>query len=138
MMETAARGQANAVRIGANAEAERQTIEAQGTADSEIIRAKGNAQAAEVEAEGAKKAEMLRADGEASGIEAIAKSISTSGGQNAMAQRIAELYVTQLGDMAKHSNMMIVPDRPNDVSGVVATALSMAQSVTASSASVGQ
>merc|ERR1711939_283479 len=138
MMETAARGQANAVRIGANAEAERQTIEAQGTADSEIIRAKGKAQAAEVEAEGAKQAEMLRADGEASGIEAIAKSISTSGGQNAMAQRIAELYVTQLGDMAKHSNMMIVPDRPNDVSGVVATALSMAQSVTASNSSVGQ
>ena len=138
MMETAARGQANAVRIGANAEAERSTIEAQGTADSDIIRAKGNAQAAEVEAEGAKKAEMLRADGEASGIEAIAKSISTTGGQNAMAQRIAELYVTQLGDMAKHSNMMIVPDRPNDVSGVVATALSIAQSITASSASVGQ
>merc|ERR1711939_595705 len=102
------------------------------------IRAKGNAQAAEVEAEGAKQAEMLRADGEAASIEAIAKSISTNSGQNAMAQRIAELYVTQLGDMAKNSNMMIVPDRPNDVSGVVATALSMAQSVTASNSSVGQ
>ena len=31
----------------------------------------------------------------------------------------------ELAEMAKHSNMMIVPDRPNDLSAVVATAMGL-------------
>ena len=46
-----------------------------------------------------------------------------------MSQRIAEQYVGQLGLMARESNMIIVPDKPNDLSGVVATALSIGDSI---------
>ena len=43
----------------------------------------------------------------------------------AMVQRLAEKYVGELAEMAKNSNMMIVPDRPNDLSAVVATAMGL-------------
>lgn len=116
--ETVARGNANSVKIQAEADQL-----------AEIIRAKGKAQSLEVEAEGAKRAEILRAEGEAAGINSIATAISTQGGQMAMTQRIAETYVMQLGEMSKNANMLIVPDKPNDISGVVATAMSISQAV---------
>jgi hypothetical protein len=40
-----------------------------------------------------------------------------------MVQRLAEKYVGELSEMAKHSNLVIVPDKPNDLSGVLTTAL---------------
>ena len=42
-----------------------------------------------------------------------------------MVQRLADKYVSELAEMAKQSNLVIVPDRPNDISGVVATAMGM-------------
>ena len=42
-----------------------------------------------------------------------------------MTQRLADKYVSELAEMAKQSNLVIVPDRPNDISGVVATAMGM-------------
>merc|ERR1711924_565676 len=47
------------------------------------------------------------------------------GGKDAMVQRLSDKYVSELAEMAKQSNMVIVPDRPNDVSGVVATAMGL-------------
>ena len=40
-----------------------------------------------------------------------------------MVQQLAEKYVGELAEMAKQSKLVIVPDRPNDVSGVLATAM---------------
>lgn len=116
--ETAARGQANAQRITAEAAAEAQLIEAKGSSESARIRA-----------EGAKSAEVLRAEGEAEGIRIIGEAAQSTSGKEAMTQRIAEQYISQLADMAKSSKMMIVPDRPNDVASVVATALGLSQAM---------
>ena len=59
------------------------------------------------------------------------------GGQQAMVQRLAERYVGELAEMAKHAQLVIVPDKPNDISGVLATALSVyGQAQTAASAGV--
>merc|ERR1719230_2513364 len=77
--ETAARGQANARRIQADADAE--LIKAQGLADAERVRAEGD-----------KAAMQLRAQGEADGIRSIADAVSQKGGSDAMTQRIAEQY----------------------------------------------
>lgn len=134
--ETAARGTANAVRISAEAEAERARIESQGRADSEIIRSRALAESERIKAETDKTAEILRGEGTAEatrlhatatsdGLRSVAKAIEAPGGQAAMVQRLAEQYVVQLPEMAKASKMMIVPDKPNDVNGVLATALSM-------------
>eukprot|EP00316_Scyphosphaera_apsteinii_P000988 CAMPEP_0119315806 /NCGR_PEP_ID=MMETSP1333-20130426/37246_1 /TAXON_ID=418940 /ORGANISM="Scyphosphaera apsteinii, Strain RCC1455" /LENGTH=521 /DNA_ID=CAMNT_0007321273 /DNA_START=39 /DNA_END=1604 /DNA_ORIENTATION=+ len=105
--ETAARGKANAVRIAAEAEAARVTIEAKGIADAEIIKAEAQAQ----------------------GVRAVAAAVQSDGGHHAMGQRVAEMYVGQLAEMAKHSKMMIVPDKPNDIAGVLSTAFGISETV---------
>merc|ERR1719230_397092 len=125
--ETAARGRANAIKIEAEASADTQRIAAKSEADAELIRAQGLADADRVRAEGTKTALTLKA--EAEGIKALAAAIQSEGGNAAMTQRIAEQYVTNLGLMARESNLVIVPDKPNDVSGVVATALSVGDSI---------
>ena len=53
-----------------------------------------------------------------------------------MVQRLAEKYVAELAEMAKQSNMVIVPDRPNDLAGVVATAMGMYANVKEQAATV--
>ena len=69
----------------------------------------------------------LASTGSSSGAAAVAE----PGGQEAMVQRLAEKYVSELAEMAKHSNVMIVPDRPNDLSAVVGTAMGLHGELTA-------
>jgi len=38
-------------------------------------------------------------------------------------------YVSNLSTMSQNSNMIIVPDKPNDIAGVVATALSIGNTI---------
>jgi len=59
----------------------------------------------------------------------IAAVVDTPGGSAAMVQHLAEQYVIQLPEMAKNTKMIIVPDKPNDVSGVVSTALSLTSGI---------
>jgi len=138
--ETAARGTANALRISAEAQAEKERIESQGAADAAIIQARAAAESTRIKAESDKQAEILVGEGAAQrtrlhatatseGLDIVGKSVDQPGGHQAMIQRLAEQYITELPAMAKHSKMMIVPDKPTDVSGVVATALSMTQAI---------
>merc|ERR1712039_615948 len=85
--ETAARGTANAVRISAEAQAEKSRIESQGNADSEIIRARADGEAVRIKAESDKQA--------------VGRVVEQPGGREAMVQRLAEQYVTELPEMAK-------------------------------------
>lgn len=94
------------------------------------MRAQGEAEAARVEAAGQKAAELLRSEGEAGGIRSIAEALGGPGGDRAMAQRLGASYVTQLGAMAQNSKLVIVPDKPNDVSGVLTTALGLSSEIT--------
>lgn len=128
--ETAARGKANAIRISAEAEAQRMKIEAQGDADAAVVRAQGRGEAYRVEAAGSKAAELLRSEGEAGGIRSIAEALSGPGGDKAMSQRLGASYVSQMGQMAQQSKLVIVPDKPNDVSGVLTTALGLSSEIT--------
>jgi regulator of protease activity HflC (stomatin/prohibitin superfamily) len=134
--ETQARGNANALRIKAEAEAQRLTIAARGVADAQTIGAKAIGESLVIKAESDKEADIFQGEGEAQrtllhakatsdGLKAISNVVSKPGGKKAMMQRIAEQYVTELPEMAKACKMMIVPDKPTDVSGVVSTALSM-------------
>merc|ERR1712139_448138 len=109
-------------------------------ADSDIIQAQAEGEAVRIQAEAEKRSEILRGEGAAertrlhaeatsAGLEAVGRVVEQPGGREAMVQRLAEQYVTELPEMAKASKMMIVPDKPTDVSGVVATALSMTQAI---------
>merc|ERR1712139_425690 len=138
--ETQARGAANATRISAEAEAEQSRISSQGASDAAIIKARAHAEAVQIKAEAHKCAEILRGEGlaescrlhataTADGLRSVATAIEQPGGQSAMVQKLAEQYVSEMPEMAKNSKMMIVPGNPTDVSGVVATALSMTSAI---------
>merc|ERR1719269_258281 len=77
------------------------------------------------------EAEKLRAEGRAEGLKAVSDALTASGGEQAMVQNIAEKYIASLSTMANTANMIIVPDKPNDVSGVVTTALALGKQVAA-------
>jgi len=104
--ETAARGQAAAQMIAATADA-----------DAMLLRA-----------EGMKAAAIKKAEGEAEGIKKISDALSSETGASAAQQRLAEQYISQYADMSKNANTIIVPDKPNDISGVLATAMAVGKS----------
>ena len=101
----------------------------------------------------------INAEATADGLRAVGHAIDEPGGRDAVTQRIAEKYVSELAEsecscprptsnalapgpppmplpklkhkpsfrvaVAKQSNMVIVPDRPNDISAVIATAMAV-------------
>merc|ERR1712224_591889 len=82
-----------------------------------------------IEAKGVGEAEVIQAQAHADGIRAVSEAIQAQGGKDAMGQRIAEMYISQMSEMAKHSKMMIVPEAPTDVSGVITSAFGLAGAV---------
>ena len=62
----------------------------------------------------------MLAEATATGIERIAISIQSPGGQDAVSLRIAEQYVQQFGHLAKANNTMILPSNLSDIGGTVA------------------
>jgi len=103
--------------------------QAQGEAESIRLRATAQAEEIKLLAEANAASTRMAAEATADGLRAIASAVAEPGGQDAMVQRLAERYVEELAEMAKASNMVIVPDRPNDLAGVVATAMGMYDNV---------
>merc|ERR1719379_2106779 len=99
--------------------------QSEGERQGAINQAQGEAESIRLLAEANAASTRLAAQATADGLKAIAAAVAQPGGHDAMVQRLAEKYVGELAEMAKHSNMMIVPDKPNDLSGVVATALGL-------------
>ncbi|MEZ5353534.1 MAG: stomatin-like protein [Bryobacteraceae bacterium] len=77
------------------------------------------------EAEGEAAAIMSVADATAEGIRRVAAAIDAPGGFQAVQLRVAEQYIEQFGNLAKANNTMIVPTNLSDISGVLATAMSV-------------
>jgi len=61
----------------------------------------------------------------AEGIRQVAIAIETPGGTNAVRLRVAEQYVTQLGQLAKGSTNLILPANVADVGAMVALAMNV-------------
>lgn len=72
------------------------------------------------EAEGKAREIELLAIATAQGIRQIADAIMQPGGKDAVNLRIAEQYVIQFGNLAKHNNTMIIPSNLSDIGGTVA------------------
>ena len=106
-------------------EGKRQSMinEAHGDAESVQLNAAAQANTIKMLAEANAEATRLAAAATADGLRAIGAAVAEPGGHDAMVQRLAEKYVAELAEMAKHSKMVIVPDSPNNLSGVVATAM---------------
>jgi hypothetical protein len=59
----------------------------------------------------------------AEGIRRVADAIRTDGGIEAVQLRVAEQYVEQFGNLARHTNAVVVPANVSDVAGMIATAM---------------
>jgi len=75
------------------------------------------------EAEGQASAIMSVAHATAEGIRKVAESIGVPGGFEAVQLRVAEKYIEQFGELAKHGNSLIVPANLSDVSSMITLAL---------------
>merc|ERR1711998_337125 len=101
---------------------------ARGQAAAQMIAATADADAMLLRAEGMKAAAIKKAEGEAAGIKKISDALSSEAGASAAQQRLAEQYISQYAEMSKNANTIIVPDKPNDISGVLATAMTIGKS----------
>jgi regulator of protease activity HflC (stomatin/prohibitin superfamily) len=134
---------------GAVVEAMHRQVTAERSKRAEILESEGQRQSAINIAEGKKQSVILAsealkaervniADGEAEairlkamataqGIEAVAKSITEgkSGAQSAMSLNVAEKYVDAFGKLAKEGTAVVVPGNVGDISGMIASGLSV-------------
>ncbi len=77
------------------------------------------------EAEGQAAEIRLVAEATAEGIRQVAEALQTSGGGVAANLRVAEKFIVEWGKLAKENNTMIIPANMGDLSGMVATAMSV-------------
>ena len=116
--------------------------QSEGDRESEINRARGMAEATRLRAQAEADQIRFMAEAEADktrlaaqaagdGIRCIAEAIQKPGGQSAVTQRLAEMYISSIPEIAKQARLVVVPDKPNDVGGMVATAMSIAKAVDA-------
>ncbi|HSP15073.1 MAG TPA: stomatin-like protein [Thermoanaerobaculia bacterium] len=95
---------------------------AEGEKQQTIKKSEAKKQQAINEAEGQAAAILSVAEATAEGIKKVADALKTAGGAEAMQLRIAELYITQFGNIAKSGNTMIVPANLADVASMLALA----------------
>ena len=120
------------------AEREKRAIiaESEGQRQAKINRAEGLKQEAIAKSEGEKQKRVNEADGRAFEIERVAKAtaqgirqisnaIGEPGGKDAVNLRIAEQYITEFGNLAKHNNTMIIPSNLADIAGFIRAAASV-------------
>jgi regulator of protease activity HflC (stomatin/prohibitin superfamily) len=77
------------------------------------------------EAEGQGAAILTVATATAQGIRAVAEAIGQPGGLEAVQLRVAEQYIREFGNLARHNNTMILPANLTDVGSIIATAMTV-------------
>lgn len=120
------------------AERERRSVilESEGKKQFAINVAEGEKARMVLESEAKKLQQINQAEGEAvairsvaeataESIKLVAEAIQAPGGMEALQLKVAEDYIEQFGKLAKESNTMILPANLADVSGVIATAMSV-------------
>ncbi|MBL8517051.1 MAG: SPFH/Band 7/PHB domain protein [Betaproteobacteria bacterium] len=127
-----------AMQAQITAEREKRALiaKSEGQRQEEINIADGEKQAAVLKSEGEKTAAINKAQGEAtalttvaeataSAVRQVAAALSAEGGMQAANLKVAEKYVEAFGQLAKTNNTIIVPANAADVSGMLATAMTV-------------
>jgi regulator of protease activity HflC (stomatin/prohibitin superfamily) len=110
--------------------------ESEGDKQAKINRAEGDKQEMIARSEGERQKRINEAEGRAQeiervatatamGIREIALAINEKGGINAVNLRVAEQYINEFGNLAKTNNSLIIPSNVSDISGMIATAMSV-------------
>jgi len=111
-------------------------LESEGIREADINVAEGKRQARILASEAEKQEQINQAAGEAAAILAIAEAksrqiqviasqLEQGAGKNAASLLVAERYVNAFGNLAQTNNTLILPANVNDVSSVVAQAMTM-------------
>jgi regulator of protease activity HflC (stomatin/prohibitin superfamily) len=128
----------HAMQAQITAEREKRAVIAasEGRKQEQINIAWGAREAAIHKSEGERQAQINQAEGEASAILAVAvanaqaiekigAAIQTAGGMEAVNLKVAEQYVNAFGNIAKQGNTLIVPGNLQDMSSMIASALTI-------------
>jgi regulator of protease activity HflC (stomatin/prohibitin superfamily) len=105
---------------------------AQGMREAAIARSEGEKQAEINNAQGQAAAILALAESNAKAIRQVAEAIAAPGGVSAVNFKVAEEYIAQFGNLAKAANTVILPANVADVAGLIATALSVVKTPSAS------
>jgi len=98
---------------------------AEGEKEQSILTSEGQKQELINNAEGLAAEIKLKADATAEAINKIAVALSQEGGEQAANLEVAKQYVTEFGNLAKENNTLIIPSDVNNLSSMVATAMSV-------------
>ncbi len=101
---------------------------ASGEREASIARSEGERQAAINRAQGEAAAIVALADASAAALRQVGDAIRSPGGLDAVNLRVAEHYVTEFGKLAKTNNSIIVPANLGDMSGLIASAMTIVKS----------
>jgi regulator of protease activity HflC (stomatin/prohibitin superfamily) len=124
------------LQVAAERQKRAEILQSEGLRQSKINLAEGQKQEVVLNSEGALTDQVNRAKGEAEailavaeatakGIELIAAAIEKSGGEQAVALKIAEQYVSAFEKLARTSTTVLLPANANDAGSMVAQALTV-------------
>ena len=98
---------------------------AEGEKEQSILTSEGQKQELINNAEGIAAEIKLKADATANAITKVAEALNKKGGEEAANLEVAKQYVKEFGNIAKESNTLIIPSDVNNISSMLATAMSV-------------
>jgi regulator of protease activity HflC (stomatin/prohibitin superfamily) len=128
--------QAMELQVTAERKKRAEVLESEGKKQSQINLAEGQKQEVVLSSEAAMTDQINRAKGEAEailavarataqGIELVAASVQKTGGEKAVALRLAEQYIQAFSKLAQETNTILLPAQTGDAGAMVAQALSV-------------
>jgi regulator of protease activity HflC (stomatin/prohibitin superfamily) len=128
--------QAMELQVTAERKKRAEVLESEGKRQSQINLAEGQKQQVVLSSEAAMTDQINRAKGEAEailavarataeGIELVAASVQKTGGEKAVALRLAEQYIQAFSKLAQETNTILLPAQTGDAGAMVAQALSV-------------
>jgi len=102
---------------------------AEGAKQSAILTSEGEMQQKINDADGEAQAITLKAEAQAKAIQKVADALNQKGGNQAANLEVAKEYVKEFGKLAKESNTLIIPSDTNNISSVIASAMSVLDKV---------
>jgi len=124
------------LQVAAERQKRAEILDSEGKRQSQINIAEGGKRDVVLQSEAAMTDQINRAKGEAEailavarataeGIELVASSVQKSGGEKAVALRLAEQYINAFSNLAKETNTILLPAKTGDIGSMVAQALAV-------------